>query len=87
MGRRVDNILFYNGIVFVIEFKVGSDKYSSADLDQAHQYAIDLKNFQEGSSELVIIPILVATNAPDISNTLDLATDKVARPLKANAKI
>ena len=86
MGKRVDNILFHKGIVFVVEFKVGSDKYSSADLDQAHQYAIDLKNFQDGSSELVIIPILVATNAPDISNTLDLAKDKVARPLKANAK-
>jgi len=71
MGKRVDNILFYKGIVYVVEFKVGSDRYNSADLDQAEQYAIDLKNFQEGSADLVIIPILVATNAPNYSNKLD----------------
>ena len=27
MGRRVDNVLFYKGVVYVLEFKVGEDTY------------------------------------------------------------
>ena len=33
MGRRVDVILIYSGIVFVLEFKVGDDEYP--------KYAVD----------------------------------------------
>jgi hypothetical protein len=86
MGKRVDNILFYQGVVYVIEFKVGSDRYNSADINQVEQYAIDLKNFQEGSAERIIIPILVATDAPDESNKVELDEEQIAKPLFANAQ-
>ena len=33
MGKRVDVILIYEGIVFVIEFKVYSKEYLRADID------------------------------------------------------
>ena len=45
MGRRVDVILIYSGIVFVLEFKVGGDEYPKYAIDQVLDYAIDLKNF------------------------------------------
>ena len=35
MGRRVDNVVFYNGVVYVLEFKVGENEYRNADLNQA----------------------------------------------------
>lgn len=64
MGKRVDAILIFSGMVFVIEFKVGAHKYKKADIDQCEDYALDLKDFHEGSHNLPIVPVLVATDAP-----------------------
>src|SRR3989338_91969 len=63
MGRRVDVIFIYSGIVFVLEFKVGDDEYPNYAIDQALDYAIDLKNFQEGSHNIQLVPMLIATKA------------------------
>ena len=63
MGKRVDNIVIINDIVFVIEFKVGDGGYEKYAIEQAIDYTIDLKNFHEGSHHLKLIPVLVATNA------------------------
>jgi len=49
MGKRIDNIVIINGIVFVIEFKVGENQYYSHSIDQVIDYALDLKNFHEKS--------------------------------------
>jgi hypothetical protein len=64
MGRRVDAVLLINGIVIAIEFKIDASQYLMADIDQAYDYAIDLKYFHEASHNLTVIPVLVATNAP-----------------------
>ena len=64
MGRRIDAVLLINGIVLSLEFKIDSDKYLSTDIDQAYDYALDLKYFHEASHHLVMIPLLVATKAP-----------------------
>lgn len=45
MGKRIDNIILFNNIIFVLEFKCGSDRYNSNDYDQVYDYALDLKNF------------------------------------------
>ena len=84
MGRRVDNVLFYNGVVYLLEFKVGEDLYKNADLKQVEGYALDLKYFQEGSRNCKIVPILISTNAPDSKNTIEIRDD-VCKPLRANA--
>ena len=86
MGKRADVVLFLNGVVFVVEFKVGSNTFDRASLSQVHDYALDLKNFHRGSHDLPIIPILIATRAkaggePSIS----WASDKVAEPLVCGA--
>ncbi|WP_434352758.1 DUF2075 domain-containing protein [Psychrobacter sp. HD31] len=65
MGKRVDNIVIIDGSIFVIEFKVGSDKYETHNQTQVLDYTLDLKNFHEGSHNARLIPILVATNGTD----------------------
>ena len=84
MGRRVDNVLFYKGVVYVLEFKVGEDTYKSADLKQAEGYALDLKYFQEGSRNCKLVPILISTEAPDSQNRIEIVDD-ICKPLHANA--
>jgi hypothetical protein len=65
MGKRVDTILIYQGIVFVIEFKMGAKHFDASAINQAIDYALDLKNFHAGSHARRIVPILVATKAND----------------------
>lgn len=85
MGKRVDIIFIYSGFVFVIEFKVNAAEYNSGDLDQCLDYALDLKNFQEQSHEIALVPILVATNAPDFNNELKQDKDRIIHPLRCNS--
>lgn len=68
MGKRVDNIIIHNNIIFVIEFKVGDNQYSSYAQNQTIDYCLDLLNFHEGSHDKIIIPVLVATKAPTLQN-------------------
>jgi hypothetical protein len=67
MGKRVDTIIIINNIVFVIEFKVGESKFLQYHVEQVWDYALDLKNFHEPSHHVVMIPVLVATEAKSYS--------------------
>jgi len=84
MGKRVDVVLLIGDVIFVLEFKVGEHNYPQHAVDQAVDYCLDLKNFHEQSHEGKIVPILVATNAPDVSNELRISADQVFFPLRAN---
>ena len=82
MGKRADVVLLMNGVVFVIEFKVGASSVDRSAIDQVHDYSLDLKNFHRGSHDLPIVPIAIATNATEQSSpTLSWANDKVAKPM------
>ena len=82
MGKRADTVLVVGDCIFVIEFKVGSDAFERYAIEQVEDYALDLKNFHEGSHDLSIVPILVATEAPASREVqLELALDLVAEPL------
>jgi len=87
LGRRVDVILLLEGILFVIEFKVGEQTYPSGAIDQVWDYALDLKNFHETSHELTIVPILVSTKAPlpPIDFVQSQHGDAVLQPVKSNS--
>lgn len=65
MGKRVDNVIIVNDLIFVIEFKIGDEQYSNYAQNQTIDYCLDLINFHEGSHNKTIIPILVATKASD----------------------
>lgn len=84
MGKRADNIILYGGVIFVLEFKVGTEQFDNAALDQVVDYALDLKNFHNGSHDRPIVPIVVATGAPDTAYSLSWADDKVAKPILSN---
>lgn len=84
MGKRVDVILIYKGIVFVIEFKVNKTEYSSSDIDQCLDYALDLKNFQEASFDIPLAPILVSTMASIFDNVFEQYKDGIFKPIRCN---
>ena len=83
LGKRIDVVLLYQGIVFCVEFKVGESQILEADVDQVLDYALDLKNFHKFSEEKVIVPILVATNHKGYSSVVQMSVydDKVVNPL------
>lgn len=64
LGKRIDVVLVHRGVLFILEFKVGATTYASHAVEQAWDYALDLKNFHEGSHDKQICPVLVATQAP-----------------------
>ena len=84
MGKRVDVIILYCGLIFVLEFKVGETTYSNYAIEQALDYAKDLKYFHEQSHSRDIVPILVATEAPDQPLSIKKYDDGLYHPLKAN---
>ncbi len=84
MGKRADVLLLIDSIVFVLEYKVGAKQYDRQAIDQALDYALDLKNFHEGSHHKTIIPILMATKAPQADEQISLYKDQVAKPLSSN---
>lgn len=86
MGKRADAVIFMNGRVVVLEFKVGDDRYLSSAIEQVEDYALDLKNFHEGSHKLPILPVLVATNAEGRLITLSRHNDWVFGTICTNAE-
>ena len=83
LGKRIDVVLLYRGIVFCLEFKVGESHILEADVDQVLDYALDLKNFHRFSQDKVIVPILIATNYRGSSSDVKMSVydDQVVNPL------
>lgn len=84
MGKRIDNVLLYKGIIFAIEFKVGDSKYHAHAIDQVIDYATDLKNFHEQSHNRTIIPILVSTEAAARDNQIICSEDQISNIILCN---
>ncbi|NTU91872.1 MAG: hypothetical protein HGA60_08145, partial [Chlorobiaceae bacterium] len=57
MGRRIDAVLLVHGLVIPVEFKTDSSQYLTADIDQAYDYALDLKYFHEASHDATVVPL------------------------------
>lgn len=86
MGKRVDALIIIDNVVFVIEFKVGENKYIRSSIEQVWDYALDLKNFHEPSHDAVLAPILVATEAKQsyVEITTTSHNDNLILPIRAN---
>ena len=80
MGKRVDAVVLINDIVFVLEYKAGAKRHDKYAIDQVLDYALDLKNFHEGSHDRYIVPILVSTKSFKQENVISWYQDKVAAP-------
>ncbi len=88
MGKRIDVVLIIGQAIFILEFKVGDKEFSSSAIDQVWDYALDLKNFHSSSHDHFIAPILIATNAKNITPVISLTpqSDKVLFPIKSNTE-
>ena len=86
IGDRIDNIVLYQGIVFLLEFKVGEHVYSKAATDQVMDYALDLRCFHKESHNKFIVPILVATEAPAAASQIQFVDYRMLAPLQCNQK-
>jgi hypothetical protein len=84
MGKRVDVLLLISGVIWVIEYKIGAKAYDTHALDQAMDYALDLKNFHDGSRDKCLVPILVSTKADRELNCPKWSEDHIAHPLLSN---
>ncbi len=83
MGKRVDTVILYNNIVFLLEFKCGDTEYRASTYDQVYDYALDLRNFQKESHDKLLVPIMISTHAPRYKNTL-VNRDRIIEPLRCN---
>lgn len=89
MGKRADAVVLFQGIIFVLEFKIGAENFSASAIDQVTDYSLDLKNFHEGSYSCIIVPVLIATKAPAKAVQLNFfphADDRVAEPVFSNGE-
>ena len=87
MGKRADVVLLIDGIVFILEYKTAEQTFSHSAYTQVWDYALDLKNFQEGSIDRVLIPVLVCPKEKDkhCDFKLEHFEDDVYMPLQSNA--
>lgn len=83
MGKRVDVVLLYRNIVFLLEFKCGDTEYRSSTFDQVYDYALDLQNFQKESHDKLIVPIMIPTEAPLYLNVMAVH-NRIMEPLRCN---
>ncbi|MDO4978731.1 MAG: DUF2075 domain-containing protein [Candidatus Saccharibacteria bacterium] len=83
MGKRVDTVILYKNIVFILEFKCGESVYSRYAYDQVYDYALDLRNFQKESSNKLIAAIQISTAAPDQDINI-IENDRIIEPISCN---
>ncbi|WP_395686683.1 DUF2075 domain-containing protein [Caenimonas koreensis] len=83
IGKRIDVVLVIDGVLFVVEFKVGEKEFRTAAIEQVWDYCLDLQNFHETSHNARIAPLLVATSATSraISLALSSSDDNVLVPI------
>ena len=83
MGKRVDVVILYESIVYILEFKCGDTEYKSSTYDQVYDYALDLRSFQKESHDKLIVPIIVATKAPEADLSI-YETERIIAPIRCN---
>ncbi|MDO9711380.1 DNA/RNA helicase domain-containing protein [Paracraurococcus lichenis] len=87
LEKRIDAVLVTDRAILSLEFKHGAQRFEAADLRQAEDYALDLHDFHAGSRLHPVVPVLVATEAPDPPLDLPFLWHGVTDPvLRANAR-
>ena len=83
LGKRLDVVLLYKGIIFCLEFKTGNAPKSEKDVDQVLDYALDLKNFHLFSQDKIIAPVFIAPNFKGLTTHVRKSgyNDTVLNPL------
>ncbi len=85
MGKRVDNVVITGNSIFILEFKIGERSYPNHALDQVLDYALDLKNFHEGSHDKELLPVLLCSKAEAFDNEIRKYDDLLFHPILCNS--
>ncbi len=81
-NKRLDVVILAEDIIFVLEFKAGAETYDASAKRQVEDYALDLRDFHKQSLNRIIIPVLVATEAPGITTEDPLESKELVRTVR-----
>jgi DUF2075 family protein len=84
IGNRIDNVVLYKGIVFLLEFKVGNNSYPLYAVEQVIDYALDLNSFHKESHDKLLVPILICTEAPSKRQTISYMKENILKAYCCN---
>lgn len=84
MGKRVDTVILYKNIVFLLEFKCGDTVYKNYAYDQVYDYALDLHSFHKESHDKLLVPIIVSTEAAAAAFEI-IEYDRIIEPIRCNS--
>ena len=86
VNMRIDVVLLMDGIVYSLEFKNNEVEFKDEDINQADGYGYALKNFYEVNRDKYVVPMLIATKAPDsiCDGGAKIGIDKLFSLFKAN---
>ena len=87
LGKRIDVVLLFRGLIFCLEFKVGEREMLQSNIEQVLDYTLDLKNFHLLSQNRTIVPILIPTRFQSSSNEFrpSVYDDSIYNPLVTGA--
>jgi hypothetical protein len=79
--KRIDVVLLTRDIVLCLEFKTGETKHQKSTSRQVEDYALDLRDFHEGSRGRVIVPIAVTVRGNRTGLEFAWDHDDLAKPV------
>lgn len=83
-SKRIDVVLLSKNVIYVIEFKDNSTKYSPSDIAQVEDYCLDLRDFHFESKDRIIVPILLCSDAASYTNNFSVQEDAVQNTVLIN---
>lgn len=86
LGSRMDVVCIIEGVIFILEFKVGAKDFLKTDRQQVQDYCLDLQNFHQESTDRVIIPMLVSTAADSRKFSFSLMKNRIIDVIESNGE-
>ncbi|MFP1631952.1 DNA/RNA helicase domain-containing protein [Zhengella sp. ZM62] len=87
LGRRIDTIILIGDAVACVEFKIGATSFTGADVDQAVDYALCLRDFHAASHGKRIVPVLCSEQARRAQLPENIAfIDDVSQCIRTNGE-
>jgi hypothetical protein len=81
---RPDAVLLARGQIYVLEFKVGANRFDRSSIMQVGDYALDLRDFHKESLGRPIYPVLISTAF--VGDPIRVAVDGVDEEVRCVAK-
>ncbi len=80
----IDAVLIARNLVITIEFRLGAKMYSKPDIWQVEDLCLKLRDFHLESNQRTLVPLLIATDAPDTATHHSKREDFVEQTFLAN---